>query len=962
MAENKSNDTMAFEHTKTSRIPASSGDTVQFDSAAPAKSKKKRKGSDAQPLFVPRTRPRSTVLAVLFSVIKTIVLLGFVAIFAGIGAFLGIAKAYVDTTPALDVSALTKSDRTSYIYDCNGNMITTFAGMEFRDWADISEIPDKLKNALIAVEDVRFYKHSGLDFKRLFSAVVNAVRNTKTHGGSTITQQLIKIKILSNIQSYKRKIQEAYLAFELENTVSKDKILEAYMNDVYLGDSNYGFKTAALDYFGKELQDLTIRECAMLAGMVQKPNVTNPRANTYRRFHEDGTNKMDVTNARTDTVLQAMFDNNFISRDEYEQALNEEVYIKEISEQKQLYDMAYFVEYGIYDVITHMLEQRELTDTTANRTAIEKELRTGGYHIYLTVDPQIQTSVQDTITDWDKYPALRNTSANEITDPNSGITAAQPQAAAVIMDQHTGNIVAMIGGREEPIQKRQLNRAYQSSMPVGSAIKPLSVFGPALELGIEPGSSILNAEIPIDGYGGEKGYPSIGSARYEGLISMRRGVASSLNIVAARVLFDYVTVERSAKYLEQLGVEYSRINKDGPGLALGTSGITPLEMCAAYATIANGGMYYEPLSFTYVVAEDGSVVLDADKVREKHRVFSETTSFMLTDMLKDVINYGTGTSAKIPGMTVAGKTGTNDDYTSVYFAGYTGHYTASLWVGHDKYSEKLASGSTGGNSAAPLWQAFMQKIHQGLPDVPIMDVSPAELGLVRVAICPISGKLATDECMHDTHNPPLTDWCAVDNMPTEYCDMHCLVDYCSASNTYACSECASTTRYQKCVVLIRSDSVYALLDNDKLMAYIPNAIITDLDPAEFMRTAISGPSACPIHGGSGGANLPIDTLITQAKELMQTVRNYLDAVQTLGALERALLEGNIIQVKEALASNDAQRIYRCYSELKRNYLIYSAQHPPVIVPTASPGITEPPVTPDPDDPAPTPSPSPTPAP
>ena len=392
--------------------PAAVSETSVFNTAAKRRerraSRDRSEEREEKPVFVSSERPRSTILAIVFSVIKVLLLLVLMLGFAALGLVLGIAKAYVDTTPTLDVSALTVSDRTSYIYDRNSNMITTWAGMEYRDWADIEEIPDNLKNALIAVEDVRFYKHGGLDFKRLFSAVVNTLRNSQTHGGSTITQQLIKLKLLSNVQSYKRKIQEAYLAYELENTISKDKILEAYMNAVYLGDSNYGFKTAAKDYFGKEMRDLTIRECAMLAGMVQKPNVTNPRANMYRRFYEDGRNKMDVTNERTDVVLDKMFKNGFITREEYEQALTEEVSILEVSAQKQLYDMAYFVEYGIYDVVTHMLQKDGLADTAANRSAIEKELRTGGYRIYLTVDPNIQNLVQQTITDWDSYPGLRN--------------------------------------------------------------------------------------------------------------------------------------------------------------------------------------------------------------------------------------------------------------------------------------------------------------------------------------------------------------------------------------------------------------------------------------------------------------------------------------------------------------------------------------------------------------------------
>lgn len=916
---------------------------------------KLRGGGDDEPspVFVPRKRPHSTVLAVFFGIIKLMilsVLIGGVTVF---GLVLGIAKAYIDTTPSLDIPTLTVSDRTSYIYDSNGDMLTTFASMEYRDWVNIEDVPDMLKDALIAVEDVRFYKHGGLDFKRLFGAVVNTFLNANTHGGSTITQQLIKIKILSDVQSYKRKIQEAYLAYELESTISKDDILEAYMNDVYLGDSNYGFKTAAKDYFGKELSQLTIRECAMLAGMVQKPNVYNPRANTYRRFNEDGSNKMSVTNERTDIVLQSMYKAGFITKTEYQRALKEKVDILEKSAQKQFYDMAYFVEYATYDIVTHMLQQRGLADTSSNRSAIERELRTGGYHIYLTVDPDVQNGVQSIITNWEDYPHLRNSAASEIIDPISGIVAEQPQASAVIIDHRTGQIKAIIGGREEPLQRRQLNRAYQSSMPVGSSIKPLTVYGPALDMGASPATGILNAELEIDGYGGN-GYPAIGSSRWEGIIPIRRGVVSSLNIVAARTLFDIVTPDLSAKYLERLGVDRSRINVDGPGLALGTSGITPLEMAAAYACIANGGVYLEPMSFSRVVADDGTVVLNASEIQKSYRVYEETTAYMLTDMLKDVVSYGTGTHAQIDGITVAGKTGTNDDYTSVYFAGFTGYYTASLWIGHDRYSEKLASGSTGGNSAAPLWQAFMSDIHEGLSDRPLLDVSPSDIGLVKTAICPVSGLLATDECMLDTYNPPITDWVAVDKMPSQYCTMHCGVDFCIDSDMPASVECPRINRVEKCVVLINSESLYARLPDELLYAYIPNAIRTELGIVDYIEHRLESESSCIIHGGFN-ANVPIGELLERAGALIAEVRSYLDTVQTLSDTDRALLESGIANLQAAIAQTDVIQIQRCMQELMYNYNILSSAHPPVtdpnpsLEPEPSPG-TEP-------TPEPTPSPN-----
>lgn len=886
--------------------------------------------------FTPSSRPRSLVLSVFFTVIKLCLVVGVLAGFTALGLILGVAKAYIDTTPSLDIAMLTKSDRTSYIYDCNGRMITTFASMEYRDWADIDEFPDNLKNALIAVEDVRFYKHGGLDFKRLFSAVINTLRNTNTHGGSTLTQQLIKNKVLSNIRSYKRKIQEAYLAYELESTISKDEILEAYMNDVYLGDSNYGFKTAAKDYFGKELDELTIRECAMLAGMVQKPNLTNPRANTYKRFNDDGTNKMNVTNDRTDVVLKAMYEARFITLDQYNNALKEEVEILEVSSQKQLYDMAYFVEYGIYDVVTNLLKVRDLPDTSANRSAVEKELRTGGYKIYLTVDPDIQKNVQDTITNWDKYPALRNSGSNVVTDPVSGITAQQPQAAAVIIDQSTGRIVAMVGGREEPVQKRQLNRAYQSSMPVGSSIKPLAVYGPALDSGATPATGILNSELAIDGYGG-KGYPSIGSRRWEGIIPIRRGIVSSLNIVAARIVFDIVTPERSAEYLEKLGIDKTRINVDGPGLALGTSGITPLEMAAAYACIANGGVYNQPVSFTQVVAEDGTVVLDAADIQESYRVYEESTAFILADMMKDVVASGTGTSARINGITVAGKTGTNDDFSSVYFAGFTGYYTASLWIGHDKYSEKLIAGSTGGNSAAPLWQAFMSKIHTGLSNKPVVDVSPGDIGVVKVSICPISGKLATEACSHDVNNPPITDWCSIEHIPDEYCDMHCDIEYCSASDMPAGTNCPIEQREKGCAVLISSTSLYARLTDDKLYAYIPNAIRTDMTIDEFTQNLTGYSGVCNIHNASAPST--IEDLYRMAGALISEVRSYLDSVQTLSDADRALLERNIADLQDAISQADYNLILSRMQELRHNYNILYESNPPVGAHTPEPSHT-----------------------
>ena len=541
---------------------------------------------EKQPLFQKHQPPRPFALAVLFTTLKLLVFAFVVVAFAGLGLVFGIGKAYIETTPEIDVAQLTISDRTSFLYDMNGKLITSIADVEYRDWTDLENIPDMLKNAFIAVEDVRFYKHAGVDFKRLFSAALEVLGNSNSSGGSTITQQLIKNKILGSQRNYKRKIQEAYLALQLEQMIDKDEILEAYLNDIFLGESNYGVKTAAMDYFGKDLPELTIRECAMLAGLTQSPYNYNPRRNMYRR------DKMEITNNRTDQVLSRMYQAGYINREQYEAALVEEVPIIEESEQKKMYDMAYFVEYAIYDVVSHLLVQRDLPNTKANRDAIENELRTGGYHIYTTVDPNVQNTVQETLSGWESYPSLADGSKavrEETMADGAVITIKEPQAAAVVLDYHTGELRAVVGGRDEPLIRRGQNRAYQSYTEVGSSIKPLSVYGPALDLGVSPATIVANMDGAIEGWNTQKGYPSGGLRSRYGPVTVRRGVMSSLNVVAARVLMQYVGVDVAADYLVKLGATESKINKDGAGLALGTSGLTPIQMAAAYGTVASGG-------------------------------------------------------------------------------------------------------------------------------------------------------------------------------------------------------------------------------------------------------------------------------------------------------------------------------------------------------------------------------------
>ena len=429
-------------------------------------------------LFTKRTKPRNYFINLIFKTCKYFVILLLVCGFSGLGAVLGLARAYVESLPDIDFGSITDLDQTTYIYDINGELLTSRYGSENREWADIEEIPEMLQNAFIAIEDVRFRRHIGVDFKRLIGSFILNMSSDSIQGGSTITQQLIKNTLLSTEQTYKRKIREAYLAIQLEEEYSKDEILEAYLNTIPLGGSVYGVKTAAMDYFGKELSELTLRECATLAGMTQNPSRYNPRLNYYSR------NKPEQTDNRANNVLNEMYENGFITLAEYDAAIAEQLVVLEESPLQDQNEMLAFVEYCIYDVITQLLKQEGLEDTSANRSAMESRIRTEGYNIYTTIDPEKQKAAEQAVYNYNKYPSMRY-SEDKYTiqgrNPDGTIiTLVQPQASSVVIDYRTGYITAMVGGRTAPVNQKEYNRAYQSTMPVGSSIKPVTVSRPSL--------------------------------------------------------------------------------------------------------------------------------------------------------------------------------------------------------------------------------------------------------------------------------------------------------------------------------------------------------------------------------------------------------------------------------------------------------------------------------------------------
>ncbi len=840
-------------------------------------------------ILKPRSRKPSFILAVMVNSFRMLILLVLILSLAGAGALVGVAKAYMETAPTLDLAAIDDQAQTSFIYDANGNLITDYKGTENRIMVSIDTMPLTLQHAFVAVEDARFYTHNGVDVKRIVGAFIANFVTGSQQGGSTITQQLIKNTLLSSEQSYKRKIQEAYLAMQLETRYTKNEILEAYLNTIYLGEDYYGVKVAAYNYFGKDnLNDLSLRECAMLAGMTNNPYYYNPRRNFYTR-QSDTTDYRKITNDRTDYVLRCMYENQFISYEEYIDALAPATasVLEKSPSSTALYPYAHYVEYAIRDVVKTLLSINGLEDTSANRAKMENELRTGGYHVYLALDTAIQTTVEQTLQNWTDYPALRDPSDKVYRARNSDGTydeIIQPQAAAVVLDYRTGELKAIVGSRTAPVKRKTLNRASDMNMPVGSAIKPIAVYAPAIEMGAGAGSILYNMPLPIKGWTGSDGkdtWPqNYGGSSYRGPETIRTAITRSDNTAAAYALMNFVGVERSADYLLRLGVSEAHINRTPFGLALGSSGITPVEMAVAFGVLGNGGVYQSPISFLGIADSNKKPIYDAHANQVRRQVFQPSTAWLTVDMMKDVVSSGTGTAAKLSGQTVAGKTGTNSDQKGVFFAGLTGWYCGTVWIGHDNY-KALSSKTTGGNSAAKLWKAFMQPIHQNLSNRDIMEGSAADYGLVRVTTCNVSGQLATDACRHDVMGyGTTTDYWPANSVPTVTCQMHYALDVCDQTGMLATAYCPSHS--VKGVVILPighplyefADTAYSSVLADYLGEYAAMRLTTDGNTnAQLLQSR-----ACTIHQSysSGYEQTIIDNqLLPDAQRLLSQAQSQL---------------------------------------------------------------------------------------
>jgi len=810
-------------------------------------------------LFKKRSKLPHFGLSVFVTTLKMFIIFALILAFAGFGAIVGIATGFMDSTPELDMSRIEEQAESSFIYDRHGNLITTYHGFENRIWASIDEIPAVLENAFIAIEDIRFHSHNGIDLKRIAGSFVNNLLNESLQGGSTITQQLIKNTLLTPERSYQRKIQEAYLAIQLERKYSKDQILEAYLNTIYLGNGNHGVKTAARDYFGKELKDLTLREAAVIAGVARSTTRFNPRRNMR------DLSRREILFNRTNTVLNAMHENGFITRQEFESARFGEdelagtfadgFMVVEEPTNQQLYDMPHFVEYVIMDVVKHLMLQNgwEGEDGRARAMTLIHE---GGLHIYTTVDTEIQLKAEEIVYTYDDFPIVA-ADRDAVSRDAQGNETEQPQAAVVIIDHIAGEIRALVGGRTPPQGRFWLNRANQD-WPVGSAIKPISIYAPFIEAGYPGGIILENVPGDITGWdigGGAWGYPrnfTMGDERgtFTGPVTARRALARSYNTTAARTVFR-ITPEFSAQKLEELGItsKFYIDQKNPSDLALGSNGINMIEFTAANAAIANQGVFQDPVSFTRVLDRNGIEILNSSNFRIRREVFKESTAFILTEWLKEAASAeGTGRRAmftNMPGMPVAGKTGTNQDLKGVFFVGFTPYYTASVWIGHDRLQS--LQGATAGRYAAPLWRAIMEPIHANHDPKPFFAEVPQDV--VQMQVCGISGMLPNGT-LCNSHL--VTEWFPRNAIPRDICTMHQSTIVCRYSGKLLSPYCPPEHAMQRSVLILPEGSPLAQLSDTDLARHLPGAFrggiegISDLAALDYLNSAHRH-LFCPLH-------------------------------------------------------------------------------------------------------------------
>ncbi|MCI8783893.1 MAG: glycosyl transferase [Dorea sp.] len=731
----------------------------------------------------------------------------------GVGVF---AKKIIDDSPEISPDKVKPKGFTSFVYADDGTTeIARFvkSGAN-RTSKSISEIPEDLQHAIVAIEDERFYEHNGIDLQGIIRAgVIGLTSGDFSQGASTLTQQLIKNNLFDFMNedtfydSVKRKLQEQYLAVQIEKQMDKDAILESYLNTINLGQNCLGVQAAAKRYFGKNVNDLTLSECAVIAGITQSPSRLNPISNP------EGNAK------RRKKVLDDMLEQGYIDQAAYDEAMADDVYariqsVNSVTNESSPY--SYFVDALVLQVIDDLMGQLGYTETQAYNAVYS-----GGLSIYSTQSLLMQQICDEEANNDANYPSLKeygldcaitvtradgtveNYSSGHIKqyaknaygdsqglvysseeaaramveewkstiaregdtyDENINITP-QPQSSITIIDQNTGQIKAMVGGRGAKETSLGLNRAYQGSKrQPGSCFKPLAAYGP----GMDSCGKTLATVIKDEPYTLRNGKVlRNANGRYGGDTTIRKAITWSNNVCAVK-LSDEITQQLGFEYCEKFGISTLVKSKtteagvfsdlDNQTLALGglTDGVYNYEICAAYATIANGGVYNSPTLYTKILDHDGNVLLEG--IGETRTVIKDSTAALLTSAMQDVVNAGTGSRAQLPNMPVAGKTGTTSDNKDIWFCAYTPYYTCAVWSGYDDNKEL-----TNTVYHLQLWKSIMSRIHANLERKEFTMPPSVE----QKTVCSISGMLAVPGSC-----PGITEYFATDILPTERCTGH----------------------------------------------------------------------------------------------------------------------------------------------------------------------------------------------
>lgn len=590
-----------------------------------------------------------------------------------------------------------RKSQTSIAYDINGKTLSVLKGEKDVYYIEYEDIPIYVKQAIISTEDKRFYKHNGIDYRGIMRAAVAMIQDGEvTQGGSTITQQLARTVFLSNERTWERKIEEMYIAVELEKKYSKEEILEFYLNNVYFANGYYGIEAAAQGYFGTDVSHLSLSQMIYLCAIPNNPTLYNPLTHA------------DKTQARRDRILKSMLEDKVISESSYQTAVAEQIKTTEPEEIKNNYAETYtyycatraLMELEGFEFQTVFSDDEEKTaydrEYQSLYDACNKKLFTGGYRIYTSLDLDAQSQLQASV---DEVLAGFGEKSDE------GIY--ELQGAAVCIDNTTGMVRAIIGGRsQDDVEGYTLNRAFQSFRQPGSAIKPLIVYTPALERGYTPDTTVVDEPI-ADG-------PVNGDGTYSGAMSLRQAVARSKNTIAWKI-FEELTPEVGISYLEAMGFSNLDANDKRLPASIGgfTNGVSPLEMAKGYATIKNDGGYRNPTCIMKITDADGEVIYQADQTASV--IYKENACRQMTDMLQTVITSGTGRGYSLGMMPCAGKTGTTNDNKDGWFVGYTPYYTTSVWVGYD--IPKEVPGLGGGTYPGKIWHSFMSWLHEGLEPV-----------------------------------------------------------------------------------------------------------------------------------------------------------------------------------------------------------------------------------------------------